>query len=40
MTIANVFVDDLFVFSNVCSEKDRLKRELKNEFECMVMGST
>jgi hypothetical protein len=40
MTIADVCVDDLTVFSNICSEKHSLKTELKNEFECEDMEST
>ena len=36
MTIANVYVDDLRVFSNDCSEKYSLKIELNNEFECRI----
>ena len=36
MTIANVYVDYLRVFSNDCSEKYSLKIELNNEFECRI----
>jgi hypothetical protein len=38
-TIVDVYVDDLFVYSNDCSEKDRLKTELKNVFECKDMSN-
>lgn len=33
MTVIAVYVDDLLVFSNDCSEKDGLKVVFKNEFQ-------